>query len=58
VATYGLSRPDVGAIFGARFTNSGYTLTAPLDPGRYTIAAFARSTATGAFDNAAHVVVQ
>ena len=61
VATYGLSRPDVGAIFGARFTNSGYTLTAPLDPGRYTIAAFARSTVAGTFTNvrtAAHVVVQ
>jgi uncharacterized repeat protein (TIGR03803 family) len=61
VATYGLSRPDLGAIFGARFTNSGYTLTAPLDPGTYTIAAFARSTATALFDNVRtteHVVVR
>ena len=30
-ATYGLSRPDVGAIFGAQFNNSGFQLQAPVE---------------------------
>ena len=33
-ASYGLARPDVGGIFGSRFTNSGYSMTvANLTPG-------------------------
>ena len=61
VATYGISRPDVGAGFGSRFTASGYQVSATLPPGRYTIAAFAWSTVAGAFNNvrlAANVAVQ
>jgi hypothetical protein len=60
-APYGLSRPDVGAIFGARFTNSGYLLQVTPPPGTYTIAAVALSAVTGTFNNvrvAANVKVQ
>lgn len=49
-------RPDVGAIFGSRFTNSGYSLTVDtLAPGTYDLIVFARSTVTNSF-NAARVV--
>jgi hypothetical protein len=44
VAAYGGQRPDVGAIFGERFTASAYDLLAPpLPPGTYDIAVFAWS---------------
>ena len=48
--SYGLSRPDVGAIFGARFTNSGYhhTITG-LGPGNYLLGVFAHSTLGGTY---------
>ncbi len=50
VAQYGFSRPDVGAIFGAAFTNSGYAIgLGPLAPGTYDLVAFAHSTVTGTF---------
>jgi glucose/arabinose dehydrogenase len=55
VATYGTSRPDVAAVFGARFQNTGYTLNTGntgLAPGAYTLVVFARSTVTGTFSNA------
>jgi hypothetical protein len=49
-ADYGRSRPDVGAIFGPTFTNSGYQVVVRgLPPGAYDLAAFARSTRTGLF---------
>ena len=38
-ATYGIGRDDVAAIYGARFSGSGFQLTAPMLPaGNYTIA--------------------
>jgi hypothetical protein len=50
-ATYGLSRPDIGAAFGnSRFTPSGFQLTATMAPGNYTIRAYMRSTLTGTFN--------
>jgi hypothetical protein len=50
-ANYGASRPDVGNAFGARFTNSGFTVTAPgLSPGPYLVVAFAHSTVAGTFN--------
>ena len=52
VATYGTARPDVGAVFGSRFTASGFYLVGSLPAGRYTIAAFAWSTVAGGFNNA------
>jgi Beta-propeller repeat len=60
-AQYGISRPDVGAIFGSQFTPSGYSLTAPaLPPGAYDIYAFSRSTVAGTFNFAsvARITVQ
>lgn len=49
---YGNARPDVGAFFGARFTDSGFAalLPKPSRPGTYDVAVFARSTTTGLFD--------
>lgn len=46
------SRPDVAAIFGNQFLNSGFHLRgATLPPGTYDLVVFAHSTVTGAFDN-------
>jgi YVTN family beta-propeller protein len=47
---YGIARPDVAAAFGASLLKSGYSLTAVLAPGKYTLAVFARSVATGRFN--------
>jgi hypothetical protein len=53
IATYGTSRPDVGAAFGAQFTNSGYFLSAGgLAPGGWQIQVYARNSITGVFDTA------
>jgi len=47
---YGGERPDVGAIFGDRFTPSGYGLTVDgLRPQSYDLAVFAWSTVQGTF---------
>jgi hypothetical protein len=57
-ATYGGARSDIGGIFGPRFTNSGFGLTITgLSPGSYQLQAFARSTATGTFNNVATVAI-
>jgi hypothetical protein len=49
-AAYGGRRPDVGAIYGTRFRDSGYgLLTTALAPGTYDLAVFAWSTVTGDF---------
>jgi hypothetical protein len=51
VAQYGSPRPDLGAIFGSRFTNAGYSLQIRgLAPGLYVLAAYGHSTATGTFN--------
>jgi YD repeat-containing protein len=55
--TYGQARPDIGALYGSRFTNSGYTFTAALTPGSYTLTVYARNSATGVFNQAQTVVV-
>jgi hypothetical protein len=48
--SYGWSRADVGAVFGSRFTNSGYHFTITgLGPGAYVLGVYARSTVTGGF---------
>ena len=58
VARYGTARRDVGAIFGSRFTSSGYRLRVRgLAPGSYQLVAYAHSTATGSFNNAKGVTV-
>ncbi len=48
-ATYGLSKPAVGQLYGTRFTNSGYTFTAHLAPGTYQVIVRARNAQTLAF---------
>jgi hypothetical protein len=51
VASYGSSRPDVGAAYGTRFTNSGFTLpVVGLANGTYDIRFYGRSTVTGTFN--------
>lgn len=58
-ATYGGARSDIGALFGTRFTNSGYALTVNnLTPGSsYRIVVYAKSTMTNAVANTATVTV-
>jgi hypothetical protein len=48
-AAYGHARSDVGNVYGAQFTNSGYAMTATLDPGTWQIAVFARSSVVNRF---------
>jgi N-acetylneuraminic acid mutarotase len=49
-ASYGGARPDVGEIYGDRFTNSGYgLLVRDLAPGTYDLAVFAYSTVQNGF---------
>jgi len=50
VARYGVPRPDVAAIFGPQFLNSGFDLTIGLAPGQYFLAVFSHSTVTGTFN--------
>jgi hypothetical protein len=50
VAAYGGERPDVGAIFGDQFTESGYGIRVRgLEPGTYDLAVFAWSTVQNRF---------
>lgn len=50
-AQYGIGRPDVGAAFGSRFTNSGYNgIVRGLRPGPYQFSVYSHSTATGTFN--------
>jgi hypothetical protein len=49
-ATYGGARPDVAAIYGPRFGDSGYGLiVSTLPPGTYDLAVFAYSTVLNSF---------
>jgi glucose/arabinose dehydrogenase len=51
-----VDRPDVAAIFGARFTTSGFDLAVSSPPpGVWNLYVFARSTATGLFQASAPV---
>jgi hypothetical protein len=57
-ATYGIGRDDVAAVYGSRFSGSGFQLTAPTLPaGNYTIVAYALRTSSGAFDAAVAVAI-
>jgi hypothetical protein len=57
-AVYGQDRPDVAAVYGARFRYSGFSLTSPpLPRGGYAFVAFARSAVSGQFTNAVPVGV-
>jgi len=59
IASYGFGRGDVGALFGDRFMNSGWVVTAAgLPPGAWTLVASAHSTVTNTFRRSASVAVQ
>ena len=63
VATMGLNRPDVAALYGSRYANSGYVLGVDravlgLTPDNYNIVTVAHSTVTGTFNNLAIVRVE
>jgi len=56
VAAMGGSRPDVGAIYGEQFTNSGFGLWASeLPSGFYRLVVYARSTVTVTWSDAQRV---
>jgi hypothetical protein len=51
VATLGIDRPDVAAVFGPKYTHAGFSVDAPaLPPGTYDIWVFARSSISGIFN--------
>jgi len=58
-ATYGLSRTDVGALHGAQFNASGFSLRAPsvLPAGPWSIVVYGHSSVTGTFNATASVGV-
>jgi YD repeat-containing protein len=56
-ATYGGSRPDVGAAYGSQFTPSGFGLSANLGAGYYQVVVYAHSTVTGSWSQAQSVYV-
>ena len=52
-ATMGLSRPDIGTLFGARFDSAGFALRdVRLGAGAFHVVAYARSAVTGTFNQA------
>ena len=52
-AAYGSARPDVAALLGAAYANSGFSLqVGSLAPGAYDLVAYAHSSVTGTFNNA------
>ena len=52
VATLGVARPDVAAVYGSQFQNAGFNVTAQAEipPGSYTLSVFAHRASTGSFD--------
>jgi hypothetical protein len=53
-----MSRPDVGAAYGSRFTNSGFGLLLnELPPGSYTLVGYMHSTVAGTFNHSQAVRV-
>lgn len=50
-ATMGVSRPDVGAYFGGRFTPSGFSLAGSLPPGTYDLRVYGYSTVAKSFNS-------
>ncbi|MCA1561333.1 MAG: hypothetical protein LC804_14085 [Acidobacteria bacterium] len=57
-AAMGISRPDVGAAFGARFSSTGFVLNGALAPGTYDVVAFAHSSVAGVFNNSQTARIQ
>ena len=46
-----VTRPDVAAAYGPRFSACGFMLLGVLAPGAYDVVVFAQSTVTGTFNN-------
>lgn len=58
LATYGLNRPDIAAIYGAKYQPSGFSISVSnLSSGTYTLAFFARSNRSNTFSNVHTVTV-
>jgi hypothetical protein len=58
VSTYGSARPDIGALLGSQFTNSGFQLAvSTLTAGRYQVTVFAHSVVTGTFASTASATI-
>jgi hypothetical protein len=57
-AALGIARGDIGNVFGAQFTNSGYSVNATLTPGLYDVAVYAASTVTNTFNNSRNFRIQ
>ena len=58
VATYGISRPDVAAVFGVKYQLTGFRIVvSSLPSGTYTIVAFAHSRRSNTFSSAQAVSV-
>jgi len=51
IGSVGAARPDVGAVFGSQFTNSGFNVSASLPAGSYRLVVYAHSAITGTFNN-------
>jgi hypothetical protein len=51
----GVNRPDIAAIYGAQFAASGWSLTASLPPGGYTLVCYPWSTVVQGFRHEAAV---
>jgi hypothetical protein len=56
-AGYGGARGDIGAAYGAPFTNSGFSLTASLAPGTYQLVVYAWSLVANGFNQAQSLTV-
>jgi uncharacterized repeat protein (TIGR03803 family) len=57
-ASYGGARPDVGSIYGARFTNSGFAMmVSGLPPGIHTLVAYAHGSESRVFSQSRAAVV-
>jgi hypothetical protein len=56
-AAYGGARSDIGTLYGAQFTNSGYSFTASLTGGRYLITAEALSTVSNTWNQTDTAIV-
>lgn len=56
-STTGVSRPDVGAVFGSQFSTAGFNVTGTLAQGVYTLVVFAHSSVTGTFNDVRTVSV-
>jgi hypothetical protein len=57
-ALYGVSRPDVAAVYGPAFATAGYAIdVAGLPAGTYVFAVWAHSSVTGRFERCTTVTV-